>query len=85
MRGVDETVRREKALDFSRCNSRPGSGSLHPDGSRSRLFLRNEKHSFLGDFPAGQPGSTSSFAGGEGNRPLSSTTKRPMRLWTGRR
>jgi hypothetical protein len=23
-------VRREKALDFSRCNSRPGTGSLHP-------------------------------------------------------
>ena len=27
---VDETVRREKALDFSGCNSRPGTGSLHP-------------------------------------------------------
>jgi hypothetical protein len=25
-----ETVRREKALDFSGCNSRPGTGSLHP-------------------------------------------------------
>jgi hypothetical protein len=24
------TVRREKALDFSGCNSRPGTGSLHP-------------------------------------------------------
>jgi hypothetical protein len=23
-------VRREKALDFSGCNSRPGTGSLHP-------------------------------------------------------
>jgi len=23
-------VRREKALDFSGCNSRPGAGSLHP-------------------------------------------------------
>jgi hypothetical protein len=27
---VVETVRREKALDFSGCNSRPGTGSLHP-------------------------------------------------------
>ena len=27
---VDETVRRGKALDFSGCNSRPGTGSLHP-------------------------------------------------------
>jgi hypothetical protein len=27
---VGETVRREKALDFSGCNSRPGTGSLHP-------------------------------------------------------
>ena len=27
---VDEIVRREKALDFSGCNSRPGTGSLHP-------------------------------------------------------
>jgi hypothetical protein len=26
---VGETVRREKALDFSGCNSRPGTGSLH--------------------------------------------------------
>jgi hypothetical protein len=25
-----EKVRREKALDFSECNSRPGTGSLHP-------------------------------------------------------
>jgi hypothetical protein len=24
------TVRRGKALDFSGCNSRPGTGSLHP-------------------------------------------------------
>jgi hypothetical protein len=24
------TVRREKALDFSGCKSRPGTGSLHP-------------------------------------------------------
>ena len=27
---VDVTVRREKALDFSGCNSRPGTSSLHP-------------------------------------------------------
>jgi hypothetical protein len=27
---VVETVRREKALDFSGCNSRPGTGSFHP-------------------------------------------------------
>jgi hypothetical protein len=27
---VDEIVRREKALDFSGCNSRPGTGSFHP-------------------------------------------------------
>jgi hypothetical protein len=27
---VGVTVRREKALDFSGCNSRPGTGSLHP-------------------------------------------------------
>jgi hypothetical protein len=26
---ADEKVRREKALDFSVCNSRPGTGSLH--------------------------------------------------------
>jgi hypothetical protein len=25
-----EIVRREKALDFSGCNSRPGTGSFHP-------------------------------------------------------
>jgi hypothetical protein len=25
-----DKVRREKALDFSGCNSRPGTGSLHP-------------------------------------------------------
>jgi hypothetical protein len=29
-RMVGEKVRREKALDFSGCNSRPGTGSLHP-------------------------------------------------------
>jgi hypothetical protein len=27
---VEVAVRREKALDFSGCNSRPGTGSLHP-------------------------------------------------------
>jgi hypothetical protein len=27
---VGENVRREKALDFSGWNSRPGTGSLHP-------------------------------------------------------
>jgi hypothetical protein len=27
---VDDKVRREKALDFSGCNSRPGTGSFHP-------------------------------------------------------
>jgi hypothetical protein len=27
---VGVKVRREKALDFSGCNSRPGTGSLHP-------------------------------------------------------
>jgi hypothetical protein len=27
---VDDEVCREKALDFSGCNSRPGTGSLHP-------------------------------------------------------
>jgi hypothetical protein len=27
---VGVMVRREKALDFSGCNSRPGTGSLHP-------------------------------------------------------
>ena len=27
---VGVIVRREKALDFSGCNSRPGTGSLHP-------------------------------------------------------
>jgi len=27
---VSEKVRREKALDFSGCNSRPGTGSFHP-------------------------------------------------------
>jgi hypothetical protein len=27
---IGEIVRREKALDFSGCKSRPGTGSLHP-------------------------------------------------------
>jgi hypothetical protein len=27
---IGEKVRREKALDFSGCNSRPGTGSFHP-------------------------------------------------------
>ncbi len=27
---VDVIVRREKAQDFSGCNPRPGTGSLHP-------------------------------------------------------
>jgi hypothetical protein len=27
---VGVTARREKALDFSGCDSRPGTGSLHP-------------------------------------------------------
>jgi len=27
---VGEKVRRGKVLDFSGCNSRPGTGSLHP-------------------------------------------------------
>src|ERR1700745_503086 len=30
LRLIGETVRREKALDFSGCNSRPGTGSFHP-------------------------------------------------------
>ena len=30
LKSIDVTVRREKALDFSGCNSRPGTGSLHP-------------------------------------------------------
>ena len=30
LRSIGETVRHEKALDFSGCNSRPGTGSLHP-------------------------------------------------------
>ena len=29
-RNIPITVRREKALDFSGCKSRPGTGSLHP-------------------------------------------------------
>jgi hypothetical protein len=28
---VGDKVRREKALDFSGCNSRPGTGSFHPE------------------------------------------------------
>jgi hypothetical protein len=28
---IGEKVRREKALGFSGCNSRPGTGSLHPE------------------------------------------------------
>ncbi len=28
---VKVTVRRDKALDFSGCKSRPGTGSLHPE------------------------------------------------------
>jgi len=31
---VGDKVRREKALDFSGCNSRPGTGSLHPSRGR---------------------------------------------------
>ena len=27
---IGVTVRRDKALDFSGCSSRPGTGSLHP-------------------------------------------------------
>ena len=27
---LGDKVRREKALDFSGCNSRPGTGSFHP-------------------------------------------------------
>ena len=30
LKSIDVTVRREKALDFSGCNSRPGTGSFHP-------------------------------------------------------
>jgi hypothetical protein len=30
MSSAGVTVRRGKALDFSGCNSRPGTGSLHP-------------------------------------------------------
>jgi len=29
-RSIGEKVRRDKALDFSGCKSRPGTGSLHP-------------------------------------------------------
>ena len=34
---VGITVRREKALDFSGCNSRPGTGSLHPVAIRAAV------------------------------------------------
>ena len=34
------TVRREKALDFSGYNSRPGTGSLHPVGSTVSHVIR---------------------------------------------
>jgi hypothetical protein len=30
-----DKVRREKALDFSGCNSPPGTGSLHPEAIKS--------------------------------------------------
>jgi len=45
----------------------PANWFAPPDGNRSRLFLGDEKHSFLGDFPCEQQGSgegTNSFEGG---------------------
>ena len=42
---IDVTVRREKALDFSGCNSRPGTGSLHPvDRMRYAQKLQAASH-----------------------------------------
>src|ERR1700730_7811757 len=61
---VDEKVRRGRRWTSAGATPPPATGSLHPMGNRSRLFLCNEKHSFLGDFPCEQPGGTSSFAEG---------------------
>src|ERR1700721_2907148 len=54
-----------KALDIGGCNSLPGNWFAPPDGKRSRLFLTNEKHSFLRISLRPQPSGTSPFAGGE--------------------
>ncbi|SPF47875.1 hypothetical protein SBA1_790008 [Candidatus Sulfotelmatobacter kueseliae] len=46
---VGVTVRREKALDFSGCNSRPGTGSLHPVDRMRRCATSAE----MGQFETG--------------------------------
>lgn len=45
---VGEKVRQEKPLDSSGSMLRPQTWFPPPDANRSRLFLGNEKHSFLG-------------------------------------
>jgi hypothetical protein len=56
-------VRREKSLAFGGCNHRPaGNRIAPPDGNQSRLFLGNEKCSFLG-ISLRQRGSARSVAG----------------------
>ena len=40
-RVINVTVRREKALNFSGCNSRPETGSLHPAVMRVLGVLAN--------------------------------------------
>ena len=48
-------MRREKALDFSGCNSRPETGSLHPMAIEVGCFSVT-KSTFSRDFPAGSRG-----------------------------
>jgi len=38
---VGEKVRREKALDFSGCNARPGTGSLNPETTEAAAEATN--------------------------------------------
>jgi hypothetical protein len=47
MFSIGDKVRREKALDFSGCNSRPGTGSLHPV-DRMRRSTPDHGWRFLG-------------------------------------
>jgi hypothetical protein len=46
---VGEKVRREKALDFSGCNSRPGTGSLHPVAIETAAEANNAVGAFDGE------------------------------------
>ena len=53
---VGETVRRENALDFGWCNSRPQTVSLHPMAIEVGCFSVTKRTQVSGGFPCGQPG-----------------------------